>query len=296
MSSCLAPLPSVRKDRFGAFSHVVASRQGLFLVNETRYEPLAEGAYFGLSLSRGALYAFERGTSGDDQRERGRVLRLQLSNDRCSVVDVTQAIGDLDIGCHQIDFIGNRLHVVDTHRQQLLVCDPVFLHCECLSPLPIRGSRETNDPGYVHMNSIVARGRNLWIMLHNNGRMLSEILRIDERMEVLERVRLAYRGCHDIVPLEDGDLLYCGSDAGVIATTGGLRVPVIPSLMTRGLSVTTSRVVVGSSVFGPRLQRPGLPGVVSFLTRDYRTLAHVAVPGSPTDIVSLHGEDLSLSA
>lgn len=295
MSSGPVQLPAVRADRFVAFSHVVSTRQGLFIVNESKCEHLADGAYFGLSFRSGALYAFERGSTATDASAQGRILRLQLSAEHDRVLEATQVVGNLDGGCHQIDFIGGRLHVVDTHHQRLLAFDPQWTDCRQLSPCPIVGHRKEHVGNYVHMNTIVARRNDIWVMLHNNGKAPSEIIRVDEQMTLLERIALPHRGCHDIVPMEDGDLLYCGSDDGVIASTGGRHAQVVPGLMTRGLSVTRQRVVVGSSVFGPRHIRSGLPGVVSFLTRELSLVAHVATPGSPTDILCIDGEDLSLS-
>lgn len=295
MSLGPVPLPTVRTDRFVAFSHVVSTRQGLYIVNESRCEQLADGAYFGLSLRAGALYAFERGPTVTDESAQGRILRLQLSATRDQVLDVTPVVSNLDGGCHQIDFIGGRLHVVDTRRQRLLAFDAEWADCRQLSPCPLVGHRQEHGGHYVHMNAIVARGNDIWVMLHNNRQAPSEIIRVDEQMNLLQRVALPHTGCHDIVPMEDGDLLYCGSDDGVIASTGGRCAQVVPGLMTRGLSVTRQRVVVGSSVFGPRHVRSGLPGVVSFFTRELRPVAHVAIPGSPTDILCIDEEDLSLS-
>jgi hypothetical protein len=290
-----APLPALRLDRFEAFTHFVATRQGLYVVNASRCALLADGAYFGLSLQAGDLYAFERGGDADGPIAPGRILRFGLNPDRDRVHRIDPVATGLDPGCHQIDFIGGRLHVVDTHRQRLVVYSPGFDHAEMHSPLPIAGSREAADPGYVHMNAIVARGRDLWLMLHHGGKVPSEIIQVDEHLAILQRRALGFSGCHDLVPLEDGDMLFCGSNEGVVASTGGRRAPVIPGLMTRGLSVDAQGVVVGSSVFGPRRIRAGLPGAVSFMTRDLAVSSHVAVPGSPTDILGFRADDLSLS-
>lgn len=295
MSPLAAGAPALSRRDLSEFSHVVATRQGLWGVSRRRSELLAPGAYFGLTRDGASILAFDKGAIGAGAGLPGRILRFSLDRDAQTAIGVEVVVDGLDAGCHQIDLVDGRLHIVDTHHQRILVHDLRGPYLQTLRPVPFAGDRASNPADYVHLNGFVARGAVRWYMLHNNGQRPSELLRTDAAMTRAERIPLAGTGCHDIVPLEDGDLLYCASAQGLVASTRGRRAAVIPGLMTRGLSVGDAGIVVGSSLFGPRHLRAGLPGAVSFLDRDLRLLGHVALPGSPTDILALRGADLSLS-
>jgi hypothetical protein len=94
--------------------------------------------------------------------------------------------------------------------------------------------------------------------------------------------------------VEDGTLLSCGSAAGEIISLDG-PLAKISTLMTRGLSVDAGSIVVGASKFSARADRQAVPGTVTFLDRDWTVRSIVDMPGAPTDIRRLDGEDLGLS-
>lgn len=278
-----ATLPTPLIADISGYSHFVATRQGLFVVNAERATALAHGRFFGLAGRDNALYAFEHRDHAASPTRTGRILRFSIDTSRMRIDDVASIADGLDNGCHQIAFVGDDLYVVDTYNQRIaLISDsrqPSYL-----SPLP---PCSRGDPGYVHMNSILAHRDEIWLMLHNNGRIPSEVIRADRGLNVLERFAIDGYQCHDMAMLEDGDLLFCRSVDGALMTHGGRHVPIIPGLMTRGLSVDHRVIAVGSSLFGKRLIRHQLPGVVTFLDRDYAAVGHVALPGSPTDICGL---------
>jgi hypothetical protein len=132
-------------------------------------------------------------------------------------------------------------------------------------------------------------------MFHNKSRGLtSEIIEFDRGFRERRRLVLGSAGCHDIVRLEDGHLLYCESFKGCLARDDGLAFAV-DDLYTRGLAVGEDEIAVGSSSFGRRVARVLLPGFVTFLDRAYQRIARLYVPAAPTQIRRLDGADLSLS-
>lgn len=271
------------------YTHFVASRQGLYVAGQQGAALVARGAWFGLTVHEGALYAFCHTDAADSPSRSGRIVRFAI--DRGLVSDIL--VTGLGNGCHQIDFIGDDLHIVDTYEQRIIIVDQHGRQTVATPIAPV--SRDSRQPGYVHINSITARGGTIYLMLHNGGVGPSEILCLDESYGVKGRFQVSGRGCHNIVVLEDGDLLSCGSIEGALVSSRGVYHRLIPGLMTRGLSVGGDIIAVGCSVFGTRKLRGSLPGVVMFLDREYREISRVLVPGSPTDIRRIDGNDLSLA-
>ena len=286
--------PHLRLHDLAGFTHFVTSRQGLFAVSETAVAPIADGAYFGLTVRPGALYIFQHCDDAYATTNRGRILRVTLDDRHLRALRIHILADGLDNGCHQIDFIAGRLYVVDTYNQCLRIFDPDFSLFDTRSPLP-SVTRLAPDTTYAHMNSIIGRGEHIYVLLHKGGITPSEILCLSAGMTVANRIPLRGRGCHNIAVLEDGEILCCGSLDGTLITASGLEIPIVPRLMTRGLSVGERRIAAGSSLFGPRKTRAMLPGVISFLTRDYQIVAQVGLPASPTDIRRIDGCDLSLT-
>jgi hypothetical protein len=155
--------------------------------------------------------------------------------------------------------------------------------------------RERRGPEDAHINSFLGVGDRIFVLCHNGHRKRpSEIIEFERDFRELNRIALPCEGCHDIVRLEDGSLLYCQSPMGRIGIAGGPTVQ-IDAFFTRGLAVRPERIAVGSSWFGARTMRRQLPGFVTFLDRDFRIVARVPLPAAPTQLRWLDGNDLSLS-
>src|SRR5579862_639314 len=77
----------VRTDLQG-FSHIVASRQGLFAVNETAHCLVAHGIFFGITLRGDDIYVFEACDRPRRRTRRGRIIRLKRHGDRIVGSDV----------------------------------------------------------------------------------------------------------------------------------------------------------------------------------------------------------------
>ena len=279
-------------------THVVASRRGLYAVNEKEWTLIAHGFFFGVTIRDGDIYAFEACDQPRSSLRRGRIVRISIENQ--SVTDAAVLVKGLDNGCHQIDFIGPQLHVVDTYNQQIVRVSESWDTKEILTPLPTceNGRWSRDDPQYVHVNSLLrVDGFNL-LLLHNVSEhtgLNSQLAAYDPEWRLLWKTELQGRSCHGLALTADGSLLICDSMHGdVISADGTFRVHVSP-LITRGLAIGEDSVVVGASVFTNREDRMHATGTVTFMERNYSVRSVLSVPGAPTEIRRLDGQDQGIS-
>src|SRR5690606_7813466 len=99
--------------------------------------------------------------------------------------------------------------------------------------------------------------------------------------------------CHDLVVLEDGWVLSCGSWGGALIDCDGVFTK-SDSAFTRGLSGGHEEIDVGSSRLASRIARFRVSGPVSFLDCQLRRPARLTLPAAPTQIRRIDGRDLSL--
>ena len=277
------------------FTHVVATREGVYAINRERFAKIVDGQFFGVTVRGPALYLFQANGPLVSEVQRGRILRLDLADGFVRGAEVVAR--GLDNGCHQMDFLGDRLAVVDTYNQAIVILNEKFEVERRLQPL---GPAEMDDweGGYVHVNSILGRGDEIYLLKHNGGVKTgknSELVRCDRDFNVQSVTRLPGALCHNIVFLEDGRLLVCDSRGGTLVDEHGVVVDVGPAF-TRGLSVDRETVVVGESSLADRRTRQLFSGgAVSFFDRSFRLLSKLSLPAAPTEIRKLDGDDLSLS-
>jgi hypothetical protein len=284
----------VKKADLGLFTHVVASREGLYAINRETHLKLADGQFFGLTVRGSSLFCFQAHDFVSSRSNRGRIIEISMADGFLFSAKVRSK--GFDNGCHQIDFIGEDLFVVDTYNQRILKLDRDFRIREFLFPIS-PAPRDAWDEGYAHLNSIVCHEGEIFLLKSNGGLKtgrLSEVLRCDSELHVKETFTLPGLLCHNLVFLEDGTLLSCGSAEGTIVSREGV-VARIGEMMTRGLSIDFDVLVVGDSFFATRHQRRYVPGSVFFYDRSYRLLARQRLPAAPTEIRRIDGRDLSLS-
>ena len=262
---------------------LVASRQGLFAVGCAGHVTrIAFGSFFGLRRHAGALFAFEACDPPAAPTQRGRIVRLDVTGQRVTGAHVLAK--GLDNRCHQLAIIDGLLCVVDTAHQAILrfTLDGTLVD-RCV-PLPL------SDGGrYHHINSIAQIRGQVVVLLHNGAgqdRMPSELAWLDENWTVERREPLPGYGCHDILEDADGVVWHCGSMAGEVINSAGVRRKVTER-MTRGLSVDGEPLIVGASDFGARDVRDQMEGSVLFFNRRLELLNDIALPAAPTDLVRL---------
>ena len=300
-----APL-AYRFDRTGlerpdlsGFSHLVATREGLFAIHREGFARILRGQFFGLTVRQGLIYVFEANGPLVAKKERGRILCLELAGQRIRRVRVVAR--GLDNGCHQIDFVGSRLVVTDTYNQALILLEEgvggELEIRETLHPLG-EAAMDAWDDGYAHINSVTAHRGETYLLKHNGGFKTgrsSEMVRCDADWNVVETRKLPAAMGHNLVFLEDGRLLSCDSRGGVVVDVDGVVVNVGQGF-TRGLSVGTEEVVVGESGVADRRTRQLFSsGKVVFFDRAFNRLAVLDLPAAPTEIRRIDGQDLSLA-
>jgi hypothetical protein len=273
------------------YTHLVTSRQGLFAVNETSYKHVLRGRFYGLTLKDDAIYCFQ--ACGDELDNHGRILRLDVARGRITSVEVIAS--GFDDGCHQMDFLGDDLLITDCYNGRILQLTPgapgaapTIWHP--LGVLPRKHAKRR------HINSIAAHpDGTIWILLHNSGRIPSEVVVLDRQFTELRRFPVDGGAAHGIVFTGDAaEYLVADSLGGRIVSAQG---PVIDGMMmTRGISLDDETCVVGDSHYATRAFRRYVPGrVVFFDRRTWSRRAVLAVPGAPTEIRRIDGRDLSLS-
>jgi hypothetical protein len=297
----------LRHPTLDGYTHLVASREGLYAINETSFVKVMTGQYFGLTYADGSHYAFQAlgpDRPPPDGRElppyrRGRIVRLDLRDSR--IVGTAVTTTGLPTGIHQIDFIGGRLYLVDTYNSRILKLSADLTAIETAFHPGGYPPQDDWSAGYAHMNSIVGHGGRIHVLRHNGnpeqGMRPSEIIHCDDALNVLETTALNGHAAHNIVFLEDDSTLVCGSFAGELIDGRRVRVRV-SNMYTRGLSVDAASVVVGSSFYAVRHgpdNRRYVPGRVHFFDRDYKPVAELTLPAAPTDIRRIDGRDLGLS-
>lgn len=278
---------------FDGFEYIVASRRGLFAVAPHGFRHIAYGLFFGITVNGNDIFLFEACDRPRLRTRKGRIVRLTREGSR--IVDSAVIATGLDNDCHQIDIIDGMLTVLDTANQAVLRFALDGTPHEAIRPLP---SVVQNDwaGGYAHINAIIADDDVIRLMLHNGGpeRRRSEIATFDRDWRLIERGEVPGFGCHNLAILEDGTVMTCGSMDGELIDTAGNRT-IVSEAMTRGLSVDADSIVVGESPFAEREVRDEMKGAVLFLDRGFGQRAVVPIPGPPTEIRRIDGQDRSLS-
>lgn len=278
------------------FSHILASREGLYAVGLGGIAKLADGQFFGVTVDGTAIYCFE--ASGPIPSLfpcMGKIVRLAL--DGREITGAAVVVKGLPNGCHQIDLIKSDLYICDTYNSRLFKVDMAARTYTVFAPWGEIGFQDF-DSGYPHMNSVVGLDGVIYLMLHHCSRRTGKPSQIVEWLPAVGAVgrtaTLAGGSCHNIVFLEDKSLLVCNSDGGGLSN-GRRNIVTIGSMFTRGLSVDHEFVVVGSSFFSRRDERGVVAGEVCFLDRAYREVRRFVIPAAATEIRKIDGQDLSLT-
>ena len=280
----------LKKD-LGTCTHVVASREGLYVVSPNTYKRLMRGAFYGLSIKNGAIYCFQ--SCGQRRQNGGRILKLELDAHRIRNVEVVAK--GFDDGCHQIDFIGNDLFIVDCYNGRILEITPGKPGSKTYYPLG-RLSREVARDEY-HMNSLAGHpDGTVWILLHNKNKKPSEVLVVNRDFELLRRFSVNAGAAHNIVFTgKDHEFLIADSCGARIMSSHG-AVGEIEMMRPRGISLDDRTCVVGDSFFCARPFRRYVPGRVHFFNRQsWICESSLLLPAAPTEIRRIDGLDFSLS-
>ena len=287
-----------RRGRFGGGSSsgplppvcflVATSAHGLLLYERGELVQIVSGSCYGISRCGEWWLAFQR--HGDF----GRIVRFRLDGRR--VRQLHTVLSGLNYGVHQLDVIGERLIVVDTVKNRLLVYDDVAAlrrrswRCWSSQVYPV-GVRETTDyrwdrltcrldsATYRHYNSVFHHGDRLYVVAHNrtvqSGRR-SQLFVLDDDFTVREVRDLGAADVHNF--WTDGvRQVYCASAKGTVRVDGVDAVSV--GGYTRGLSIASDLLLVGASRYETeRHARERGNGCVHAIAPDLTVLGQVTVP------------------
>ena len=271
------------------YTHLVASRDGLFAINRTSFARVLRGQFFGVTVKDGDIYVFQ--SCGGGRANRGRIVALTIARDRIQSTRVVAA--GLHDACHQIDFVGDDLLVVDCDNARILQIRPgkaePIAHYP-LGQLPWDVARRD-----VHMNSLARHpDGTLWVLL-NNGKRYSEVIVLDETFAIVRRFRVDAGAAHNITfTLDDDEYLIADSLGGRLVSARG-AVAHGDQMLLRGIALDDRTCVVGESFYATRPFRNFVPGRVHFFERGSWVRTHsISLPAAPTDIRRIDGQDYSI--
>jgi sugar lactone lactonase YvrE len=281
----------MRRDIRG-YSHIVTSREGLFVVTPTSYKRVMRGAYFGLTVKDGVVYCFQ--SCGPKRGgKNGRILRIPIESGRLGRVRVI-ATG-LDDGCHQIDFVGDDLLIVDCYNGRILRMDPATGRYEAFHPLGELTRQVARDE--YHMNSVsLSPDGTIWALLHNTNRKHSEVIVLDQQFAIVRRFTVDAACAHNIVFTND-ELEYLIADSTGGKVLSAQRTVIDEgSMRFRGIALDHTTCAIGESLFSTRPFRRFVPGAIHFYDRaTWTRQASLRLPAAPTDVRRIDGQDFSLS-
>lgn len=239
-------------------SLLIATPTGILLYRRGVLRRILRGRFYGISRSQDRWCAYH-GT--------GQIVSFELRQD--GVADLQCLVSPLHLYCHQIDFCGEFLFVVDTNHNRLIRFPRQLPQDRSARHAYPNGRvwRGRRSPNYCHMNSVLSDGETTLVVLHNQtgktGKK-SELIRLDSNLNVTGRRTLNAGAAHNVVAL-DGRIGYCDSLAGEFVH-GEKRLSLGP--FTRGVAITEDAIFIGGSEFGNRKQREGSAGFVYCCPRD----------------------------
>jgi hypothetical protein len=273
---------------------VATAGQGLLLITDGQAQQLFPGKFYGITRHENHWYAFQR------QRWHGRIVRFDLSG------NAEVALWGLSRGVHQIDVVDERLIVVDTYENRLLVFDAItklrdrwWRSCEPKIHYPagrLTSGRQSRN--YHHFNSVLVRPEAIYLIAHNEtsktGRP-SCLWTLDSEFLPVQTRALEASNAHNIVFL-DQDPMYCASLEGTVCL--GEEDVFNGHRFTRGLSLSSDQIVVGGSdVSHDRADRKSSDGYIWTLTCGFEEFARMTIKGGPVqEIRRVDAPDMGMSA
>lgn len=269
------------------FRWLVATSRGLFAVDTGGYKQVMHGWYFGLVRNARYLFIFQNCGMWNRDERLGRILRIRLEAQALGSAEVI--VKDLDPQCHQIRLIDDVLCVVDTANQCIRRFTTQGEPVDDITPFPV-SDQPPGSSRYRHINSIARVGDRIGIMCHNGATdtvRKSAVAWLDEAWRLIQEVEIDGHDCHDIVLDHDGSIWHSASKEGCIISNDGRRIEIAQGLMTRGLALSASHIVVGLITPAPRSQRREKGGEVYIFDRNVNKATLVWMPAPPSDVALL---------
>src|SRR5262249_10132962 len=102
-------------------NYIMASRQGLYVVNRMSWRLVTEGYFFGVTTRGPEIYCFKTVTKkiGELNPSSGQIVRYTWHGG--TLIGPEILVEGLHHNCHQVDFFNGKFYVVDTRHQRILV-------------------------------------------------------------------------------------------------------------------------------------------------------------------------------
>jgi hypothetical protein len=127
-------------------NYIMASREGLYVVNRTAWRRVADGYFFGVTVRGSEIYCFKTVAKIEANLNSysGQIVRYERKGDG-TLGGPEILVGGLHHNCHQVDFFDGKFYVVDTGHQRILVYDEDWRCVETHQLLPEAEHRGPKD-------------------------------------------------------------------------------------------------------------------------------------------------------
>jgi hypothetical protein len=267
--------------------YIIATKNGLYILRNGNLYLLRSGSYYGVTLSGKKILVFER------LGEIGRVISTTIHSNGKIGPKGESVLFNLSGGCHQIDFIDEKLFITDTYNNRIYSIGSESEHIAYYPRGKLRHGRKSEN--YAHMNSIFFHNGQYYVYCHNEttktGRK-SEIMVSRDLKKIDKMIPLKDENGHNIAIVNDR-IYHCDSMNGTLSVN---NKPVFHTdSFTRGLSISTDSILLGGSDFAKREDRDKSGGSLFFLDTEYNLITSAKLPGMVQEIRRLDEPDLGLS-
>ena len=274
-------------DDFG--SYAVATKKGLLVFDKGHFILIENGDFYGLTILKDTLLALKR-----VKGKKSLILSYSLDDNRLKKGMGSLFLDNLPYGCHQIDYFNNQVYITDTYNNGIFIADVSGKILESYFPLgKLENGRASSN--YGHMNSIFFKEGKIYILCHNETsktKRYSEILVLNEQMELIEKIDTKTSNAHNIVVFRN-DMYSCDSLGSNLVKNGEIFVR--KDYFTRGLAITDDYIVMGGSEYASRENRSKAGGKIYVLDHNGKGIVDVYLPGMVQEIRRIDKKDYGLS-
>jgi hypothetical protein len=264
---------------------LLGTNKGLMLWNDGKSECLLGGIVYGISKFNDRWYCYRT------FKNESYVLELSFQGDNLEVI---RPVLQCSEKVHQIDFINEKLVIVDTAKNRILIYPTFDSFPTTVLPNGIQTDGYVDS--YLHLNSIFCYNDVLYVIAHNQGvrfrKRLSKLYKISMNdYSVFECVELRGVGCHNIYVDNDG-ILFLDSLNGNVMRNDQYVAKFDGYL--RGLSIIDDNYVIGSTAFASSRSDRNLGSILIF-DKDLGLLSKNPVDYAIFEIRCFDKPDYSLS-
>jgi hypothetical protein len=275
---------------------LITMANGLYAFCDGHFKLLESGFFFGLARLDDiwVVATREGGQSGKVEH----LLRFTFDPVAQEVHGWQEIFSGPSGGIHQIDFLGDRLYVARTYRNEIAVFSPDFSLEQRLYPRgPLADGRKS--PNYAHLNSVFANSESrICVLAHNESQKTgkpSEIMVFDDGDLENQVDTISPMGtcAHNIVRHDDV-FLVCDSLGGKLLNHGQ---PVLTlGTFVRGLGLNDDVMLLGGSVYSERGKRISQDVFVYLIDREFHLQEMFFLKdGGQVNEIRLLGIDYGLS-